>query len=47
MFELIFILYKMQEEIQKFIDDHEIVAKGSEVLRPISSFEEAGFAGIL
>ena len=32
------------EEIQKFIDEHEIVSRGSEVLRPISSFEEAGFS---
>ena len=47
MFELIFVLEKFQEEIQKFIDEHEIVSRGSEVLRPISSFEEAGFSGIL
>lgn len=47
MFELIFVLYKLQEEIQKFIDDHGIVSVGSKVLRPISSFEEAGFSGIL
>ena len=35
-----------QDEVLEFLDEHNITSYGKNVLRPVTAFNEAGFAGL-